>query len=70
MMIVIMYTYIPGSITYIYKYVCRDGCNLRTLVVGIKAHHRIKRYQAGGRVNPPGASREENLQKIGVSSDS
>ena len=43
MMIVIMY-----SITYIYKFVCRDGCNLRTLVVGIKALHRIKRYQGGG----------------------
>ena len=36
------------SITYIYKYVCRDGCNLRTLVVGIKALRHIKRYQGGG----------------------
>ena len=40
------------SITYIYKYVCRDGCNLRTLVVRIKALHRIKRLQglSGGGV--------------------
>ena len=49
---------------------CRDGCNLRTLVVGIKALHRIKRLQCiiGG--SPPWASKEENPQKIGVSSDS
>ena len=47
-MIVIMY-----GITYIYKYICRDRCNLRTLVVGIKALHLALRgynsvYQAGG----------------------
>ena len=63
------------SVTYIYKYICRDGCNLRTLSVGIKGLHRIKRLQCisgGGRggVNPPWTSRERNLQKIGVSSDS
>ena len=46
-------------VTYIYKYICRGGCNLTTLVVGIKALH-----------HPKWASREENLQKIGVSSDS
>ena len=42
------------------------GCNLRILVVGIKALHRIKRSQCiiGG--SPPWASREENLPKIGV----
>ena len=51
-MIAIMYT-----ITYIYKYICRDGCNLKTLVVAIKALH-----------HPQWASREENLQKIGISS--
>ena len=49
---------------------CMDGCHLRTLVVGTKALHRIKRSQCIIGRSPPWASREENLRKIGVSSDS